>query len=143
MASFMQDATEKSGNNSNNANTKSPGIINNAEKAQEKTKSRSDSHSSPPVGTITPSNTPQQAMTPQNHHGKAVNSSTVNSDGMSQLSPALVSERLSQLANNTDNDADDEEDEKDGEKGAYALWPSRNDATRYAAGARNEIRASD
>ena len=33
----MQDATEKSGDNNNNANTKSPGIINNAEKAQEKT----------------------------------------------------------------------------------------------------------
>jgi hypothetical protein len=122
MASFMEDATEKSGNNNNNANTMSPGIINNAEKAQEKTKSRSDSHSSPPVGTITPSNTPQQAMTPQNHHGKAVNSNTVNSDGMSQLSPALVSERLSQLANNTDNDADDEEEDEDGiPRGAKAF----------------------
>jgi hypothetical protein len=130
MASLVAQETGDDKNNGT-TNTLSPGIINNAEKAQvNKTRSDSYNNSSPPVGTITPSNTPQQAMTPQGHRGKAVSSNAVNDNGMSQLPPALVSQRLSQLANNNndnekeegvDNDADDEEEADAVPRGAQAL----------------------
>ena len=124
MASLVNSATDTK----STANTQSPGIINNTENAARTTKSRSDSNggSSPP-GTVTPSNTPQQAMTPQGHRATSVAStSDANNDGsLSGIPPALVSQRLSQLAKENgdydDNDADIEDDEDGLPRGAKAI----------------------
>ena len=124
MASLVNSATDTK----NTANTQSPGIINNTENAARTTKSRSDSNSgSSPPRTLTPSNTPQQAMTPQGNRAATVASSNgTNNDGSpSGIPPALVSQRLSQLAKESseydDNDADDEDDEDGLPRGAKAI----------------------
>ena len=122
MASLVNSATDTK----ITANTQSPGIINNTENAARTTKSRSDSNSgSSPPGTVTPSNTPQQAMTPQGHRATSVAStSDANNDGSLSDSIAFF-QRLSQLAKENgdydDNDADNDDDDDDLPRGAKAI----------------------